>query len=143
MGQSTGRAERIAVGDWKPKFLEMYRETGNVSRSARFAGISREHIYHYRKDNEAFRAEMAEAEAEALEALEFEAYRRAAVGVDKPVYYKGEQCGVIREYSDTLLIFLLKARAPHKYRENLDITSGGESLVVKRVGGGASMEDLK
>jgi len=30
----------------------------------------------------------------------------------KPVYYQGEQCGEVREYSDTLLIFILKARDP-------------------------------
>jgi hypothetical protein len=33
------------------------------------------------------------------------------------VYYQGAQCGTIREYSDTLLIFLLKAKRPEEFRE--------------------------
>lgn len=32
------------------------------------------------------------------------------------------------EYSDTLMIFLLKAHRPKKFRDNIDITSGGEKL---------------
>lgn len=35
---------------------------------------------------------------------------------------------VEHEYSDTLLIFLLKGAMPKKYRENVDITSGDEPL---------------
>jgi hypothetical protein len=31
--------------------------------------------------------------------LECEAYRRAAVGVDKPVFYKGERVDTVREFS--------------------------------------------
>jgi hypothetical protein len=31
--------------------------------------------------------------------------------------FKGAECGRVREYSDTLLIFLLKATKPEKYRE--------------------------
>lgn len=50
--------------------------------------------------------------------LEDEAHRRAFEGVDKPVFYQGDECGTIREYSDTLAIFLLKAHNPEKYREN-------------------------
>jgi hypothetical protein len=38
--------------------------------------------------------------------------------------------GVIREYSDTLLIFLLKGLRPAKYRERYDVAvEAGESLV--------------
>jgi hypothetical protein len=50
-------------------------------------------------------------------ALENEAVRRAYHGVEKPVFYKGEVCGYTQDYSDTLLIFLLKARKPEVYRE--------------------------
>ena len=49
--------------------------------------------------------------------------RRASEGTLKPVFYQGKMCGEIREYSDTLLIFLLKARRPETYRERSDINS--------------------
>jgi hypothetical protein len=37
---------------------------------------------------------------------------------------------LVREYSDTLLIFLLKGRRPAKYRERYDVVvEAGDSLV--------------
>ena len=49
------------------------------------------------------------------------------MGVDEPVFYQGAQCGAVRKYSDTLLIFMLKARRPEKYREraNVELTGQG------------------
>lgn len=52
-------------------------------------------------------------------ALEDEAVRRAYVGVEEPLFYQGKQCGTVRKYSDTLLIFLLKGAKPAKYRERV------------------------
>ena len=66
--------------------------------------------------------------------LEAEARRRAAIGVDEPVFYKGEVVGHIRKYSDTLLMFLLKAHWPEKFRENVSIdqrVSGRDGGPVK------------
>lgn len=62
--------------------------------------------------------------------LEAEARRRAMDGVDEPVYHKGEVVGHVRKYSDTLLIFLLKAHRPHKYRDNYKIEHGGQVEVT-------------
>ena len=56
--------------------------------------------------------EFEDADEEVTETLEREATRRASKGTLKPVFYQGKVCGEIREYSDTLLIFLLKARRP-------------------------------
>lgn len=60
-----------------------------------------------------------------VSALEDEAHRRAFEGVDKPVFYKGDECGSIREYSDLLAVFLLKAHDPAKYRENSKLELSG------------------
>lgn len=48
---------------------------------------------------------------------EQEAHRRAVDGIDEPVFYKGDECGHIRRYSDRLLEFLLKADNPQKYAQ--------------------------
>lgn len=56
------------------------------------------------------------------EQLESEAIRRAYEGVDKPVFYKGKECGAIREFSDTLMMFLLKGMMPAKYRDRTETT---------------------
>ena len=42
-------------------------------------------------------------------------------GTLSPVYYKGEVVGHVREFSDTLLMFSLKARRPEVYRESTTV----------------------
>src|SRR6266699_1263767 len=41
----------------------------------------------------------------------------------------GQICGHVRKHSDTLLIFLLKARRPEKYRERIEHQHGGHIAV--------------
>lgn len=57
-------------------------------------------------------------------ALEDEARRRAFEGFDKPIVHQGVITDTVKEYSDTLAIFLLKAHFPEKYRErsSVDLT---------------------
>lgn len=74
-------------------------------------------IRNYREADEKFDELVAEAIEMGTDALEDTALKRARFGVDKPVFYQGEVVGSIREYSDTLLIFLLKARRPEKFTE--------------------------
>ncbi len=56
-----------------------------------------------------------EALEEGTDLLDAEARRRAVIGIDKPVFYKGEVVGSITKYSDSLLMFLLKAHRPQKF----------------------------
>ena len=83
--------------------------------------------YKWRKEDETCREQWDEAIDSAVEAMEAEADRRGMEGTLKPVFYRGEECGQIREYSDTLLIFRLKALRPDKYRENLKTEHVGAS----------------
>ena len=43
----------------------------------------------------------------------------------EPEYYKGEVVGHTRKYSDALLMFLLKANRPDKYRDNIKVDHAG------------------
>lgn len=112
----------------REKFLKKLREWPNVARAARQCGVSRQTVYNHRRSDDEFAAAWDEALDEGVDRLEEEAERRGFKGVMEPVYYKGEKVGTIRRYSDTLAIFLLKAHRPEKYRENIDITSGGRAL---------------
>ena len=112
----------------REKFLKKLREWPNVARAARQCGVSRQTVNNHRRSDDAFAAAWDEALDEGVDRLEEEAERRGFKGVMEPVYYKGEKVGTIRRYSDTLAIFLLKAHRPEKYRENIDITSGGRAL---------------
>jgi hypothetical protein len=93
------------------------------------AGIDRGTHYDWLRKDREYRAQFEAATDQAAQALEDEAVRRAYEGVERPVYQMGKQVGVIREYSDTLLIFLLKGLRPAKYRERYDVVvDAGDGL---------------
>lgn len=112
------------------RFLNYFRETGIVSTACKAVGICPSTIHRLRHTNVKFAEVYDLARAEAVDRLEEEARRRAFEGVEKPVFYKGEECGVIREYSDKLLEFLLTFNNPAKF--------GGNSKHVDPAGGGAA-----
>ena len=85
--------------EWVDRFLEVFRDTCNVRLSCHAAGIDRCAVYHYRAADPEFREAWDQAEDDAIDLLEAEARKRA------------------RASSDVLMIFLLKAHRPHKYRE--------------------------
>lgn len=93
--------------------------TGVVTKAADAAGVSRRSHQNWVRDDPEYAAAVAEAMENAADLMEVEARRRAVDGVDEPVFYKGDQCGAVRKYSDTLLIFMLKAARPEKYRERV------------------------
>ena len=115
--------------DWKPAFIEALRATGNVTRAAQYAGRSRNQAYHVRRHSEDFAAQWDEALEEGTDLLEAEARRRAVTGIDKPVYYKGEVVGSITKYSDRLLMFLLRAHRPQKFRDGGKVKQTGATDV--------------
>jgi hypothetical protein len=100
-----------------------------VTRAARDTGVARSTVYHAREHDEAFATAWGDIAEMTLERMEAEAIRRAVDGVDRAVYYQGMEVGLERQYSDTLLIFLLKAGRPDKYRENINIRHAGELRV--------------
>jgi hypothetical protein len=97
--------------------LAAFSGCGNISGAAKIAGIDRKNHYDWMQNDPDYPAMFQAADQTAAEALEAEARRRAVQGTDKPVFYKGEECGAVKEYSDTLLIFLLKGAMPDKYSE--------------------------
>ena len=100
------------------KFLEALALNGNITHSARVAGVCRQTIVYERKNHLDFDRQVKEAQEEASDELEREAWRRAVEGVENPKTIAGER-ELVREYSDTLLIFLLKGTKPEKYRGTL------------------------
>lgn len=112
--------------DWKTTFLAAFEQTGNVSSAARIAGVSRQHVYRVRGEDPAFAAAWDESNELATGSLEAEAVRRARDGTLRPIFNAGKKVGEVREYSDTLLIFLLKARDPARFRENSRVELAGD-----------------
>lgn len=92
---------------WQDRFLAVYEESCTITIAARAAGIGRRTVYREKARNPEFAARMAAAEEAAVSHLESVAYDRAV------------------DHSDTLLIFLLKANRPGKYRESMKVQHGG------------------
>ncbi len=106
-------------------FCAALAETCNVGKACAAVGISRQTAYNWREDDPEFAAAWERAMKAGVMGLEDEAHRRAFDGVDEPVFYKGDECGTVRKYSDTLTIFLLKAHNPEKYREKTSMELTG------------------
>ncbi len=87
------------IKHWRLKFLDALRVHGVVTKAALEAGIDRDTAYYERQRDSVFAQEWQEALDRGVDMLEDTAKMRA---------YEG---------SDTLLIFLLKAHRPEKYRE--------------------------
>lgn len=96
--------------EWFPRFLSTLRNTANVRAACEAAKIARETAYDNRRENASFAARWDTAIDDACDSLEAAAWLRA------------------RRSSDTLMIFLLKAHRPEKYREttrnyNVNVTA--------------------
>lgn len=111
--------------NWRPTFLTAFRETGLVTEACKLANIARATVYAERQRNEQFAVAWSEIELETTEAMEREAYRRGVEGVERPMVSAGKLVTTVQEYSDTLLIFLLKARKPATYRDNVHVQHSG------------------
>jgi len=130
----------------KRKFLAAYAATGNMSLAARSAGIAKSTHWDWlraeaarpsgeREYTDAFHA----TQDEAAQTLEDEAVRRAHEGVKRPVMYKGAPVKQGRrilyetEYSDQLLLALLKRFRPALYRDHVTTEHTGSIEIVDRL----------
>lgn len=111
-------------------FLDSLRSGASISMACADAGVGRSTVYEWRVADDAFRVAWDEAVEEGTDRMEDEAYRRAVQGTSKPVYQSGKLVGHVQEYSDTLLIFSLKARRPEKYKDRVSNELSG-SVTVK------------
>lgn len=154
----------------RQRFLEELSSTGSVSSAALIAGYrSTSNVYAIRRGDEEFAEAWQDALDTFADTLEKEAFRRAVLGVEKPIAYQGQFTYVmerdqngkviydltdegetdkdgnpkltrtprykldengqpvvvaIREYSDSILLAMLKAKKPQEYRDNAKIELG-------------------
>jgi hypothetical protein len=134
------------------KFLKAYGECGVVKRACQFAKIHRTTFYVWRDRDEGFKACLPFFEEDANDTLEYAAYVQSVLGTEepavsmgqlvyeyepviengepkldskgKPVMKRGKQT-IIKKYSPQLLITLLKARMPEKYKDKQQVEHSG------------------
>jgi hypothetical protein len=83
----------------KEEFFNVLADGGSVTAAASAIGVTRQAVYQLRKTDAQFAVDWDDAIEAGTDILEDEAVKRA------------------KNHSDTLLIFLLKARRPDKYKE--------------------------
>lgn len=112
-------AKADSVEQRKKRFLTAFALMGNIYKACQASNIGRSTVYEWQEKDDQFVHDFRQAEIESTERLEAEAYRRAHDGVLKetPIHHNGKIIYTVEEwkYSDTLLIFLLKARNRAKY----------------------------
>jgi hypothetical protein len=107
-------------------FLEAYAKVGNITRAADMVGISRQSHYDWMAGDPAYEPKFRQAMREATDVLREAAWTRAVDGVETTIFDKnGVAVGESVKYSDTLLIFLMKAASPGEFRDNYRVQVEG------------------
>jgi hypothetical protein len=117
----TDKTPQKRTARWRAKFLDALAKSGNVLLACRSAGIGRATAYVHRNRFPVFAQKWDDAIDESIDIMEAEARRRAIQGTERRVFYQGGEIDVVRDYSDVLLIFLLKAHRPERFRDNYDL----------------------
>lgn len=109
--QKREKQYRFIANAKKNKFLNAFATCGSVKLAAEKVDMDRTTHYTW-LDDESYKKAYERARQIAADALEEEARRRAVEG------YIGKDG--VREYSDKLLIALLKANFPDRYKERME-----------------------
>ena len=126
------QARRTDQPRWVPAFLAAIEEGAFISDACKAIGRSRSTVYEYRDRCPEFAEAWEDAREIAIYALETTAYQRALNGHKEPIYYNGEKVGERTVHHDKLLMFLLRAMRPEKYRDNTPGPTGGIPAIEVR-----------
>ena len=95
------------------------------------AGVHADSIRDWMNKDDAFKASVADAIDAGTDYLEDEARRRAADGVDRPIFQSGELVGFERNYSDSLMAMQLQGRRPERYNKTKVEHTGAEGGPIR------------
>jgi len=111
--QTRERAAQLAI------FLKALSLGSTAKNAAAEAGVGLRTLYRMRRADPLlaarWQAALATPDDAPTDVLELEAQRRAVTGTEKPVFRGGAIVGHTTDYSDAMLMFLLKAKYPEKY----------------------------
>ena len=112
-------------------FLSCLREGYSPAKACAHIGMTTRSVWGWRYKDEEFAKRWIEAARDGVDKLEDEAVRRAHDGTNKPVYQGGVLVGHVIEYSDTLMLMMLKGRRPEVYRDKMENGEGQVSVTIK------------
>jgi hypothetical protein len=135
-------ATGVVVRRKKEAFLREYAQRGIIQAAADAVGMHRNMHGHWMEQDPAYKEQFDAAGEAAADALEAEIHRRGVEGTETPWHYvpavyseggtllKNEQILTKKQYSETLLIFRMKALRPDKYRDNASMGIGPDGATV-------------
>ena len=112
----------------KAVVLYWFRRTGALAIALKRAGIGRARHASWLREDQDYEQAFNSSQETVADVLEAEAMRRAVSGTNKPIYFKGDKIDTVKEYSDVLLMFLLKGARPEKYRERFDVSNTAKDM---------------
>ncbi len=118
-----------ATPESKEIVLAMLANGATYAAAAGAIGAHRRTIIKWPDRDEEFAQRWRNAVEERADKLEDEAIRRACDGVERPVFYRGKIVGYTREYSDSLLKFLLEVKRPKIYRARHGDAERGDGVL--------------
>lgn len=117
----------------RARFLRALELGYSVGHAAEVAGVGRSTVYDRREAEPAFAEAWDRAVERGTDRLEDAARRRAIEGIKDPVFYQGKIVGARLVYSDTLLLALLNARRPEKFKWRGEVTTKAEPVDLSRL----------
>jgi hypothetical protein len=109
-------------------FFDALAEFPNLKRAAAIARVDARTIFKNLRKDKKLKESFDLAFRLGVNTLEEEAVRRARDGITKDIYYQGEVCGQVQNYSDQLLMFLLKAYDKSTFGDRVDHVSSDGSM---------------
>ena len=106
----------------REKVIKEFCKVGRVDLACAAAGVDRTTHYWWMKNDPEYRKSFEEAREEACGLLEDEAVRRAYKGTLRPQAIGGGKVMMVTEFSDQLLMFLLKCRNPKVFGDRREDT---------------------
>lgn len=113
-------------------FFRLFAASGSVAFAADRTGLSRSVLYRRKRTDPAFARRWAEAEELGVAKVRDEVFRRAVVGIKKPVFHAGRQVGKVRHYDNRLLWSLLRSHDPETYGARRPQAVGGAPFDLAR-----------
>jgi hypothetical protein len=117
MPRTIAHKDKRSTKKRKKEFLLQLEATASITRACKLSKVPRRTVYDWIEADADFEIALERSKKIAVDALEDEAVRRGYEGTVRPVFQGGKEVGKIREYSDSLLMMLMKGGMPDKYKE--------------------------
>jgi hypothetical protein len=109
------------------EFRDGKQEHFSLRHAYTTAGIGRHTLIDWRKNHPMFDSMMESIQDEMVDTMRTEAYRRAVIGVDEPVFYQGVDTGNrVKKYSDPLLQFTLMGHDARYRSKEVNMNVSGQ-----------------